>query len=250
MRVTTSMNTFFLWLGLLLGAQTVSAQTLANTSEKPEPANERWYQVEIIVFSRSETASQQEVWPKNIQLFYPANLILLKPAETIDTNGFVQLKTGERQLNAQAATIAKSGSYTLLFHQAWRQLIDSNNTSIFIGGGKTFSGHQELEGSIDLHVGQYLQLQTNLWLTQFVSAQAAGMGSDGWPELPAIPSAELGSGEMRISDSLSDQPADYVSKRTVKINQQRSMRSGEIHYIDHPLAGIIVKIVPYDAPSI
>lgn len=250
MRATTSVKTslFVLWV-LLLGAQQAAAQILANEPEKPEPARERWYQVEIIVFSRGENTYQKESWPKNIQLAYPSNLVALKPADAIDANGFVQLKSGDRQLNAQAASIAKNGSYTLLFHQAWRQLINSNNQSILINGGKTYSGHQELEGTIDLHLGQYLQLQTNLWFTQFVSAQAATAADSGWPELPAIPSGELGNGEMRISLN-SDQPADYISRRTVKINQQRGLRAGEVHYIDHPLLGIIIKIVPYDAPTL
>lgn len=259
MRATTFGKISFLalWV-LLLGAHPAAAQILANEPEQPETAHERWYQVEMIAFSRgestspkSENAYQKENWPKNIQLAYPANLVALQPPEAIDPNGFVQLKSGERQLNAQAASIAKNGSYTLLFHQAWRQLINSNNLSILINGGKSYSGHQELEGSIDLHVGQYLQLQTNLWFTQFVSAQAATAADSGWPELPAIPRGELGNGEMRISEVLSsDQPADYVSRRTVKIDQKRSLRSGEVHYIDHPLLGIIVKIVPYDAPTI
>lgn len=242
----------FFTLVLLLGSHYSSAQTetaapgAASTSEN----NERWYQVEVIVFSRSESASQQEVWPKNIQLSYPANTIALKPAEASDPTGFTQLKTSDRQLNAQAATLARSGSYTLLFHQAWRQMITGQKTSILISGGKLFSGHHELEGSIDLNVAQYLQLETNLWLTQFVSAQMASASDSGWPLLPEIPADELRDGEMSISDSSSDQPADYLSKRTVKLHQERSMRSGEVHYIDHPLLGMIIKIVPYDAPKL
>jgi len=237
---------YFLLLCLLIAAFGTQAQNLQNEPDNSIPDNhERWYQVEMIVFSRNESsAAQQEAWPKNIKLAYPLNLVTLKSADVNDPAGFTMLKPNDRQLNAQAATIAKSGSYTLLFHQAWRQMIYGKKTSILINGGKTFNGHQELEGSIDLSVAQFLKFQTNLWLTQFVSAQAAstiGNELEGWPELPAIPNVE---------STTNDQPADFVTKRIVKINQQRSMRSVEVHYIDHPLFGIIIKIVPYDAPNL
>lgn len=237
---------------LLVHAQTASAQTLTAATEASEPANlQRWYQIEVIAFSRTDSAASQEIWPKNIRLFYPANTVLLKPEDASGSDGFVQLKAGERQLNAQAATIAKAGNYTLLFHQAWRQFISSERASIFISGGKTYSGHQELEGSIELYAGKNLQLQTNLWLTQFVAAHLATATLEDWPELPALPRGDLNSGEMRISEPANgDQPADYVSSRTVKIDQQRNLRAGEVHYIDHPLLGVIVKLVPYDAPAL
>ncbi len=214
--------------------------------------HERWYQVEMIVFARGES-NHREAWPKNIKLTYPENLIFLKPMGSNNAEGFNVLPTSERKLNSQAATIAKSGSYTLLFHQAWGQMIHAKNTHIFISGGKKFNGHQELEGNISLSVGQYIKFQTNLWLTQFApivpdSAPTASSTEttlasnlttqENWPELPAVPNFDATSNE---------QPLDFVTKRIVKISQQRSMRSIEVHYIDHPLLGIIIKISPYSA---
>lgn len=202
----------------------------AQTQNKPE-SHERWYQVEMIIFARPET-NQQEIWPKELKLNYPANLM------SLGGDGLNLLTANERQLNPQAGTLAKSGSYSLLFHQAWRQKITNQNTHIIINGGKTFNGHQELEGNISISVAQYLKLQTNLWLTQF--APVGTTTNENWPELPTLPNSTF---------TEADKNTDYVTKRIVKISQQRSMRSNEIHYIDHPLLGIIVKIVPYDAPN-
>jgi hypothetical protein len=39
---------------------------------------------------------------------------------------------------------------------------------------------------------------------------------------------------------------DYVSTRTVKMAEHRRMRSKELHYLDHPLFGLVVIITPYD----
>ncbi|HWV14213.1 MAG TPA: CsiV family protein [Cellvibrio sp.] len=225
----------WLWNALLLSL-CVTQVARAQESQIPAENHERWYQVEMIVFARSENPAQQESWPHNIQLSYPADVTALKPAETGDNSGFSLLKTSERQLNPQVSSIAKSGSYSLLFHQAWRQLISAQTSSILINGGKIFNNHYELEGSIDLSVAQYLKLQTNLWLTQFTPVNSVNDLGANWPELPPLPHTDI---------TPADQAPDYLVKRIVKLKQERSIRSQEIHYIDHPLLGIIIKIVPY-----
>lgn len=220
----------FLQLGFALFISSVN--TLAQNEAESPQSHERLYQVELIVFSRSE-ANPQEQWPADIKLSYPENLLSLK-AE--GTDEFEMLPANERLLNTQAATLARSGSYTLLYHQAWRQMIYGRKTNIAITGGKVFNGHNELEGSISLSVAQYLKIQTNLWLTQFVPAGTNILET--FPELPMNPNASGTEGEKA---------QDYLIKRTVKLNQDRSMRSNEVHYIDHPLIGVIVKIIPYEA---
>ena len=244
-------------IGLTIGCL-LQQQTFAADGQNAVENHERWYQVEMIIFARNETNlqnnPQQETWPKDVKLTYPDNIVFLKPANSNNAEGFNILAINERKLNSQAAAIAKSGSYTLLFHQAWRQMIYARNTNIFISGGKTFNGHQELEGSIGLSVAQFLKLQTNLWLTKFAprnttspttstSATASIVSTtpeENWPELPSLSNFEI---------NTSDQPLDYVTTRIVKITQQRSMRSIEVHYIDHPLLGIIIKIIPSNAAN-
>lgn len=216
-------------LSILLSLCSINANAQIDT-EAPQN-HERLYQVELIVFSRTES-NPQEHWPNDVKLAYPENLVnLASPPE-----GFSLLNANDRLLNPQAATLAKSGNYSLLYHQAWRQMIYGKKTNIAISGGKTFNGHQELEGSISLSVGQYLKIQTNLWLTQFASAGTNLVET--WPELPPLPNTTVGE---------EGKSQDYLIKRIVKVSQERSMRSNEIHYIDHPLLGIIVKIVPVEA---
>ncbi|MFO1387779.1 CsiV family protein [Cellvibrio sp.] len=217
-----------LQLVLLAFATCSHAQTDTDTPQN----HERVYQVELIVFSRPEI-NPQEAWPTDVKLSYPDNLVSLKTDNS--SEGFSLLPASERTLNAQAATLARSGTYSVLYHQAWRQTIYARKTHIFISGGKNVGGHQELEGSIALSVGQYLKIQTNLWLSQF--APAGTNLTESWPSLPPLPFAEA---------TTSDKSQDYLIKRIVKVSQERSMRSNEVHYIDHPLLGIVVKIIPYD----
>ena len=217
---------FLLWL--MASASISFAQTDSDTREN----HERMYQVEMIIFSRPE-ASSQEQWPTNIKLSYPENAADLSSESSVP-EGVTFVPANERLLNAQATTLARSGSYTLLYHQAWRQMIYGNKRNFLISGGKVYNGHHELEGSISLSVAQYLKVQTNLWLIQF--APAGTPVNETWPELPESPVGAEGAADKQ----------DYVTRRIVKLSQQRTMRSNEVHYIDHPLLGIIIKIVPYD----
>jgi hypothetical protein len=209
-----------------------SIHVQAQTETEAPQNHERLYQVELIVFARNQ-AAPEEHWPTDIKLTYPENLLGLK-SEASAYEEFSLLAANERLLNPHAATVSKGG-YSLLYHQAWRQMIYGRKTNIAIGGGKTFNGHQELEGSISLSVGQFLRIQTNLWLTQFVPA--GSNVTETWPKLPPRPNTLNSEGEKN---------QDYLIKRIVKLSQERSMRSNEIHYIDHPLLGIIIKIVPVE----
>ena len=43
-----------------------------------------------------------------------------------------------------------------------------------------------------------------------------------------------------------DNPPLQQHARTIRFNTSRRIKRGEIHYIDHPLAGVIIKIERFD----
>lgn len=191
---------------------------------------------------------------------------------------FWQLTSADKELNRQAQTLKNNPRYQLLFHNAWRQIITNRKAarSLLISGGDTFGDHQELEGSIKLSVATYLKIETNLWLTQFDTNLDQTVTTE-WPALPARPdraphSTQTDSAfnanniDMNLnfdSPSAENQPlwaseinsvvdnpiAAFIPKRIALMHEERDMRSREIHYIDSPLLGIIIKITPYAPPS-
>ena len=52
--------------------------------------------------------------------------------------------------------------------------------------------------------------------------------------------------ESEMAAFLAQEVHDYEFRHAVRVAQQRRMRSGELHYIDHPLLGIVVKISRYE----
>lgn len=276
----------FKHLTTALGITTLLASMLVaqlSYAQAKPAGHEGWYQVELIVFARKNDTSQEH-WPSNIKLRYPSDWVELKEITTAENSSidltkeaFYRLPESERQLNAQAQKLERNSRFQVLFHNAWRQVITNEKAakSILIQGGQTFGQHQELEGSIRLSVATYLKLQTNLWYSQF-DLNVGQEQTRQWPELPkqpnflATPIAGLSlDSSLELEQALavenqqwdntlatpdnSNDPANsdnYLTRQIILLQQSRDMRSSEIHYIDHPVVGIIVQVTPYPAQGV
>ena len=185
--------------------------------------------------------------------------------------GFYQLPSSEQSLASQAQKISRDSRYQLLFHQAWRQEIGSlkHAKSIIINGGDTFGEHQQLEGSIRFSVATYLKVQTNLWLSAF-DINVGQEQTNNWPAIPLRPNLshyattdltldadfthalaaensqwkELNNSSFG-TEALTEETRTYNTREIILIKQERDMRSNEVHYLDHPVIGVIIKIIPY-----
>lgn len=196
----------------------------------------------------------------------------ITPSVDLTKEAFYLLPASERQLNAQAQKLQRSPRFEVLFHNAWRQIITNKKASkaIIINGGQTFGQHQALEGSIRLSVATYLELQTNLWFAQF-DVNVGQEITQAWPEIPLRPNytaatvnnlsldseveAELeqalatentqwstGSFDANAAAPEND---NFVTRQIILLQQERDMRSNEVHYIDHPALNVIIQVTPY-----
>jgi len=76
-------------------------------------------------------------------------------------------------------------------------------------------------------------------------AVAPARDASNTPDAPGEdPDAEARSDMMRAF--LAGPQVDYPWRHAVLLQQRRRMRSGELHYIDHPLLGIVVRISPLE----
>ncbi|WP_299974932.1 CsiV family protein [uncultured Pseudoteredinibacter sp.] len=178
----------------------------------------------------------------------------------------------EQELNPQASSLARSRNQRVLFHHRWNLQLppQQKKYNIAINGGESFGDHQELEGYIQLSRSRYLHIETNVWLSQFAMAQAEDFGR--WLDLPERPSpfeviapknpTELSlNNAWETAESISNTPeairptelqqttaSNYVVNSIEQLQQKRRMRSGELHYIDHPAFGLLVKLSPIETP--
>lgn len=157
---------------------------------------------------------------------------------------FQRLDDDAKTLREALQHLRRIDRYRPLFHEVWQQPMQSRGRSpaILITGGDAYGSHFELEGTIKLSVERYLHIDTDLWLHRF----EPNFGQTSTFQVPELPTNTVT--DMLLGDSYSpfsliiDEP--YNVARTVTLRQSRRMRSGEIHYLDHPLFGVIVLVTP------
>lgn len=183
---------------------------------------------------------------------------------------FAQLSASEHEFRGKAAYMARQGNYRILFHERWWQPVPGPDRAVPIvldhsGDGGAWP---RLQGSVTLSRSRYLHLTTRLWL----NTDGQGL-PDTW-RMPAPPRGPdslvlenvnarpltwlLAPGVLpeRSDRRLFPQPSDAADppewpwRHAVTLEQQRRMRSGEVHYLDHPRLGVIIKLIPLDQETL
>lgn len=192
-----------------------------------------WYAVEVIVFRQTELGGADgEAWPLDPPP--PASERL----EALSSGGgrtpLRLLGGGELALGNIAARLRSAGSYEVLEHFGWIQpgWSQGEGRAVVLPRGwapprgaenpyAALPSGARLSGSLRAYRGRFLHLQTDLrW------------HPDGAP--------------ASLSRDTATQSADTEQRarasRVHAMIESRRMRSGEIHYLDHPVLGIIVEM--------
>ena len=251
---------------------------------------QRWFRIELTIFSNESGADRErEIWPsENLDLAFPAEMIRLgkltdllfldwfaaageaeaiePEAETPDPelarlrdtgpfpareasgfrfpdlqrDSFLELPDSFSDFRQTNQAIGRAGQYRVLYDAVWRQPIGDpgSATPIFVAGGNRYGWLAELQGSVALEFNasrDRVIFGADLWLAEFGGAPGSQLS------LPPPPE------EFRDT---ADGSAPPTINRIYTMRQQRELRSGEFHYLDHPAMGILVQIVPYDVPPV
>ena len=155
-------------------------------------------------------------------------------------HGFVRYPNEAMALANEAAALSKTGRYRVLKHIAWLQpgLAREEAIPVRIHAGKNYRDEfrersfaqadfsdrnlpknhpvNELDGTVKVVLGRYLHVYTDLAYRRPYTVSANALGRD------------------RVL-------ADFA------IKTHRKMRSKQLHYLDHPLLGILVEIRPAES---
>lgn len=205
-------------LVLLLTGLIISTTVVAEEA-KPHP-NERDYIIEILVFTQQPGAGATEL-PSKPHLYLPIEERALKigaaPAWTRLSRITGPSYWPQRvKLTKEANALKHNDDYRLLFHQAWRMRLvsEANSLPLLIEGGDYFAGMPELQGKLKLSVARYLHLETDLFLNTFEAVNLTNAAN----------------------------ATDYKVISSAGMHQRRRMRSNELHFIDSPYLGLLIKI--------
>jgi len=136
-------------------------------------------------------------------------------------------------LRREANIIENRGIGRILHHGRWLQAVPSREAPqpILIQGGERFSNSWEIAGTVAATLGRYLHFRATLFY------HAPGLG------LEPIEFTLRADGSSAAAAQQLD-PFGYML-----LNESRRMRSEEIHYLDHPKLGIVVRIDPTEIPA-
>lgn len=145
----------------------------------------------------------------------------------------------DSSLQAILRNLRRSSQFNVLGHQSWVQPIGSIPTPVLVQAGQRYGDRFEVEGTLSFTRARFLHLQTNLWYTLFEPRTGesnplmAGFQS-------ALPDEILSQHQDLVK--VERERGQYFAARTLPMLQSRRLRSDELHYIDHPLFGIVVRI--------
>jgi hypothetical protein len=187
----------------------ISTQVPAETNT----TNPNLYQVNIIIFEHiTQEALNSEMWPTITDL--PDLKDSIEPQLLPNENS--QLQTENRRFSRK---IAQENNYKILANLTWQQEIPVTRHAkpIHISGDK-------IDGTIAINRDRYFNIKSNLILTE--------------------PTSFLNT----------TNPENYPNTAnniftSFQMKQTRRMRSNELNYIDYPLFGMLIKIMPIEQVS-
>lgn len=196
----------------------------------PTTASAKDYQIEVVLFENMRPGQAA-----GASLYIPrlGNAIGLTSDKAREMR--FQLIEQPEMLIEYAEKIRSSGEYRLLRHFGWRQPgLDADSTR-----------------PIRVNVGQGINVyipQEYSQYKRFVPASTGPTFSAGSREISTT--TVSGILEVRLGRFLHLDArlvfTDPDTKRSYRLDQSRKMRSRELHYIDNPKFGMLVRIIPLD----
>lgn len=233
----------------------------------------RYYDVEVIIIENiSEKAHNAENWPLQVNLTLPEKTIQLGqpysaewlPKDADFKSSYKLLNPKTYQLLTEVEKISKSKTQRVILHTAWRQpgldkklslpvyfkreiqappaVEEENATSpnkeetpstdeTAIDTSEADTTPFILEGLLRVTLARYLHLEAEL---AFSKKPPETMDTEN-------PFAVLDDENIRN---------EIQKKGIIHLKQnRRRIRSNELHYIDHPVLGILVRMTPYLKPE-
>lgn len=183
----------------------------------------------------------------------------------VKATSYQTLPSTEFRLREEALILDRNPKFSLLLHESWQQVVPPRAAPQQIYFAAKDAANT-LQGLVSVTLGRYLHFAGQLWLEapveDYLTEQALRTNSPATNNDQAQPKLSTQLASTRIERSPLEQ--ELVAKKLItedlltqdnipiayfELNESRRMRSEEIHYLDHPALGIIVKITLIEAPE-
>ena len=223
------------------------------------------YEIEVVIFSFTQTQSAgSEIWPDLVTTASVENAIELHNATSLtqvpgpDEKAYYYSKIPAEnfRLADQVEKLTKSNRFKVIYHSAWIQPgLDKENAE-FIHIQSTDDSGEALP-VID-PLGNIYNGNSNNRNNPLIIQPTENLAAK-TPLLDGVVKVELGrylhiyfdlkyQRNIAPQQGVIDSSKNYKDIKFYPVQTHRRMRSKEIHYIDHPLIGILVLATPFELP--
>ena len=200
-----------------------------------------------------------------------SNAALAEPRRLLKALPYALLEPERLEFADQAQALRDRGQ-RILFHSAWWAPLREGDSPLPLvvdrAADPDTDAWPELQGSIHLYRSRYLHIELDLWLNTPASylppgwriepaprpqpslrgATPDGQPFDPWNPPPVLnvgPDTTFAAGALAAGneDTIAT-GAPWPWKHAIVHRQARRMRSNEVHYLDHPVIGVVVKVRP------
>ncbi|MDH5517666.1 MAG: peptidoglycan binding protein CsiV [Gammaproteobacteria bacterium] len=225
------------------------------------------YEIEVIIFKFNNTESAgSEIWPDLVTTESVDNSIelhnnysmTLTPGLDTPAYYYSKIPAENFRLVEEAGKLANSDAYEILYHTAWIQPGLDKEKAEFIHI-KSLDTAQQLPTVDNLAVAPINSLVSSQMESILNPAQQQTEKNN---LLDGVVKVELGRYlhiyfDLKYQRNLTEKHGvlnagsinTYKELKYYPIQNHRRMRSKEVHYIDHPLVGIVVLATPFEAPK-
>lgn len=210
------------------------------------------YRVELVLFEHTDpNAFYSESWPQDAGLPDMNGAVDVFAGERGPGKAFRALPGSNGELDDVAKLLDNSERYHVILHRVWQQTgLDADKAvPVVIHGGTDYAPNypqlmaprweydaqgilveipgparlEQVDGWVKVVLGRYLHVYTDLAYRKPVM--------------------------LEHTDPVTQQVTRTPDLYTIRVQEKRRMRSRELHYLDHPLLGMLVKITPVGADS-
>ncbi|MCE0492861.1 peptidoglycan binding protein CsiV [Vibrio salinus] len=237
----------------------------------------RQFDVEVIIFKRNISAEQtNESWPNTLPPIDFSRVGSLTSQAYLEKKGVTLLPLSSYQLNDQEQRLRNHAGFKVLLHTAWRQgdqskyyapifhiLAGKNYSGQFNANGTSVNNTQispidgvtessmpspvyELDGKLQIYVQHYLYADAEFDLKEpsvrdisLISNQPGNMTDNTEDKTSEDQNDTTKFGHL---ENVSPEVRTETFLKSYRLDQKRRMKSGETHYFDHPLMGMIIQV--------
>lgn len=217
-----------------------------------EPESEK-FQIEYILFLHNENRTNEKESLNSIYKHSEGRdyTRLIKGYEPLSANHYPKLDSEQLYLSEALQNLSRSKDVRVIEHGAWQQSIQSEstlppisiNTLIQTKTGKDFHQERYLQGTLTIKRSKYLHIDTNIYLSDYIYFPEGNIIDwllpGGLSKHNLISMLTPYSGNEMIFYRTASSP---ISRQIHALRQTRRLKYGEIHYIDHPVIGLITTI--------